>query len=98
MSVVAHRGLSAEAPENTMTAFRRALEVGCDLVEFDCHLTADDVVVVIHDDTLDRTTNGSGYVRDRTVQEITALDAGSWFAPEFADEQVPTLDAFVAWA
>jgi glycerophosphoryl diester phosphodiesterase len=98
VSVVAHRGLSAEAPENTMTAFRGALEAGCDLVEFDCHLAADDVVVVIHDETLDRTTNGTGYVRDRTAREIAALDAGSWFAPRFAGERVPTLEAFVAWA
>ena len=98
VSVVAHRGLSAEAPENTMTAFRRALEVGCDLLEFDCHLTRDGVVVVIHDDRLDRTTNGSGWVADRTWAEISVLDAGAWFAPAFAGERVPSLDELVAWA
>src|SRR5712692_8314684 len=98
VSVVAHRGLSAEAPENTMAAFRRALEAGCDQIEFDCHVTADGVVAVIHDDTLDRTTSGTGRVAERTWAEIRALDAGAKFRAEFVGERVPSLDALVGWA
>jgi glycerophosphoryl diester phosphodiesterase len=96
VSIVAHRGLSATAPENTMAAFRLAAEVGCDLLEFDVHLTKDDQLVVIHDDTLDRTTNGHGYVRDHTLAEIRALDA-SYGNAAYAGERVPTLDELVGW-
>ena len=84
VSIVAHRGLSAEEPENTMRAFRRALEVGCDLIEFDVHRTRDGTPVVIHDDTVDRTTDGSGVVREMTLDRIRALDAGG-------GERIPTL-------
>lgn len=98
VSIVAHRGLSAEAPENTMAAFGRALEVGCDLLEFDCHLTRDGVVVIIHDDTLDRTTNGHGPVHEHNWKELQGLDAGSWFAPEFAGQWIPRFDELVSWA
>lgn len=97
VSVVAHRGLSASAPENTMSAFKLAAEAGCDLIEFDVHLTKDDQLVVIHDDTLDRTTNGSGYVRDHTLAEIKALDASHGMTP-FAGERVPSLDEIVVWS
>jgi glycerophosphoryl diester phosphodiesterase len=91
VSVVAHRGLSAEEPENTMRAFRRAAEVGCDLIEFDVHLSRDAEVVVMHDDTVDRTTDGHGAVRDLSLRELGALDAGR-------GERVPTLDEVCAWA
>jgi glycerophosphoryl diester phosphodiesterase len=97
VSVVAHRGVSAVAPENTMAAFRLAAEVGCDLLEFDVHLTKDDQLVVIHDDTLDRTTNGTGYVRDHTLAEIRGLDA-SYGDHAYASERVPSLDEVMAWA
>lgn len=89
--IVAHRGLSAEEPENTMRSFRRAAEVGCDLIELDVHLSRDGVPVVIHDETLERTTNGSGRVADRTWAELRALDAGM-------GERIPSLDDVVAWA
>lgn len=91
VSVVAHRGLSATEPENTLRALRAAHAAGADLIEFDVHLSRDDVPVVIHDDTLERTTNGAGRVRDRTLDELRALDAGS-------GERVPTLDEVAAWA
>jgi glycerophosphoryl diester phosphodiesterase len=97
VSIVAHRGLSAVAPENTMAAFRLAAESGCDLVEFDIHLTKDDELVVIHDDTLERTTSGTGFVRDHTLAEIRGLDA-SFGNSAYAGERVPTLDEVVAWA
>lgn len=88
----AHRGASAEAPENTLAAFRRALECGADGIELDIHLSADGVPVVLHDDRLERTSDGSGAVADRTVAELAELDAGSWFSPEFAGEPLPTLE------
>ena len=87
----AHRGASAQAPENTLAAFRQAVESGADGVELDVHLSADGVPVVIHDTTLERTTDGVGPVGHYAAAELVALDAGRWFAPEFAGEPVPTL-------
>lgn len=91
MIVVAHRGYSSKAPENTMAAFEMALEVGSGGLELDVHITKDGEVVIIHDDTLERTTNGQGRVEDFTMAELRKLDAGSWFAPEFKGERLPTL-------
>ncbi|MGK7376879.1 glycerophosphodiester phosphodiesterase [Planococcus sp. 1R117A] len=91
--LIAHRGWSGKAPENTLSAIQLALEEPkIDSIEIDVHLTKDGVPVVIHDHKVDRTTNGSGYVKDMTAAEIRALDAGSWFGPEFAGEKVPTLE------
>src|ERR1700704_3987340 len=98
VSVVAHRGASAYAPENTMAAFERASQLGADAIELDVHLTADDRLVVHHDDTLDRTTTGSGYVRDQTWDEIACLSAGAWYADSFASERVPLFEDVLAWA
>lgn len=88
----AHRGASAEAPENTLAAFRRAIDAGADGIELDVHLSADEVPVVIHDATLERTTDGFGAVAAHGVDSLRALDAGSWFAPDFAGEPLPTLE------
>jgi glycerophosphoryl diester phosphodiesterase len=88
----AHRGASAHAPENTLTAFQLALEQGARLIEFDVKLTADKQVIVIHDQTVERTTNGKGRVNQLTVSEIKNLDAGSWFDVKFHGERIPTLD------
>jgi glycerophosphoryl diester phosphodiesterase len=93
---VAHRGASGHAPEHTFAAYDRALAMGADYIEQDLHLTADGELIVLHDDTLDRTTDGSGPVAAATLEEIRALDAGGWFAPEFAGERVPTLDELFA--
>ncbi len=90
---VAHRGYSAVAPENTLPAFAAAVLGGATFVEFDVRTTADGVPVVIHDRTVDRTTDGSGHVWDLTAAEIAALDAGSWFSPAYAGVGVPTLEA-----
>lgn len=90
LQVIAHRGFSAVAPENTMAAFQAAAELGVTL-ELDVTLTADGEVVVIHDDTLGRTTNGWGDVSDVSLAEIKQLDAGGWFGEEFAGEKIPTL-------
>ncbi len=89
--MIAHRGASAYAPENTMAAFRLAEAMGADGIEFDVKLTADGVPIVMHDATLDRTTDGSGEVARRTLNEIRKLDAGSFFEDSFAGEKVPTL-------
>jgi glycerophosphoryl diester phosphodiesterase len=96
--VVAHRGASGHAPENTMAAFRRAVEMGAQFIETDIHLTRDAELVAIHDTTLERTTNGSGQVKNFTLADLRALDAGSWFAPEFAGERIPTFDEIVTFA
>lgn len=89
--VVAHRGASADAPQNTLAAFAAAADAGAGMIEIDVHLSADGVPVVIHDGTVDATTDGSGEVRGLTVAQLQALDAGSWFAPEFAGQRIPTL-------
>ena len=88
---VGHRGASAAAPQNTLAAFRKAVELGADGVELDVQLSADGAVVVIHDFTVDKTTNGTGRVADKTLAELKALDAGSRFSPQFAGERIPTL-------
>ncbi len=89
--IIAHRGASGEAPENTMAAFRRALEVGADGIELDVHLSKNGIPVVIHDFDLDRTTDGMGLVRGYDDDELTVLDAGSWKHPDFAAERIPLL-------
>ena len=89
--LIAHRGYSAVAPENTLASFRAAIQEGVWGVELDVHLCADGVPVVIHDETVDRTTNGTGKVMEKTVSQLQALDAGSWFHPQFASETIPTL-------
>ncbi len=92
MWVVAHRGASGHAPENTLAAFRRAVELGAKFIETDLQLSHDSRLVAIHDDTLDRTTNGRGPVHALTLAALRELDAGSWFGPQFAGEKIPTLD------
>ena len=94
--IIAHRGASAHAPENTLAAFKLALDMGADGIELDAQLTSDDRVVVIHDDTVDRTTGVHGMVRQMTLAEIKALDAGSHFDSAYAGEPVPTLDEVFA--
>ena len=90
--IVAHRGSSADRPENTLASTRRAIEVGATAVEVDVRTTKDGVLVLSHDATLDHATNGSGKINDKTLAEIQKLDAGSKFDPKFAGERVPTLE------
>lgn len=90
--VIAHRGASAAAPENTLAAFRRARDEGATWIECDVKLTADGRPVVFHDDTLDRTTDGQGPMADAPLSMVGALDAGGWFSPDFLGEPVPTLE------
>jgi glycerophosphoryl diester phosphodiesterase len=94
----AHRGASAVAPENTMAAFRAAAAAGADGIELDVHLSREGAPVVIHDETVERTSDGRGAVARKTLAQLQRLDAGGWFAPAFAGETVPTLEAVFAWA
>jgi len=89
--IVAHRGSSLQAPENTMAAFKKSLEQGADGIELDVQMTRDGELVVLHDETLERTTNGSGYLLQYTYSQVAGLDAGSWFGEEFRNERIPRL-------
>ncbi len=98
MIVMAHRGASADCPENTMAAVSEAVESGADYSEIDVHQTQDGKIILMHDETLDRTTSGKGYVWDHTWEEIRGLDAGSWFGKDFAGEPVPSLEDIIRFA
>ena len=89
--VIAHRGYSAKAPENTLAAIRVAIEAEIKFIEIDVQLSSDGVPVLIHDKTVDRTTNGTGKVADLTLPQLKGLDAGSWFDEKFTGEPIPTL-------
>jgi glycerophosphoryl diester phosphodiesterase len=96
--VIAHRGASAVAPENTMAAFRRAVEMGAECIETDLHLSRDGRLVIVHDTTLNRTTSGNGLVKNYTFNELRQLDAGRWFSEEFAGERMPTVEELLDFA
>jgi len=98
MSIIAHRGNSSEAPENTLSAFQEALNVGSDYIEFDVHLTKDGIPVVIHDETIGRTTDGeeSLFIHELTLSELENLDAGEWFDSSFKGERIPTLEKVIS--
>ncbi|WBL12936.1 glycerophosphodiester phosphodiesterase [Sutcliffiella sp. NC1] len=95
--VFAHRGAAGTHPENTMIAFQEALRVGADGVELDVHLTKDNVPVVIHDETVNRTTNGSGWIKEYYYDDLRKLDAGSWFDEEFTGCTIPSLEEVLQW-
>ena len=90
--IIGHRGYRAEYPENTLASFSAAMSAGADMIELDVTLSRDRKVVVIHDDTLNRTTSGFGPVHQATLQALKRLDAGSWFDSRFAGESLPTLE------
>lgn len=96
VQVVAHRGTAGYAPENTMAAFERAIQMNADYLELDIQLSKDNELVVIHDSTVDRTTNSSAAVKDLTLEELRGLDAGSWFHAEFKGQKIPTLGEVLA--
>jgi len=90
--IIAHRGVSGKAPENTFASFGKAINTpGIDMIELDVRLSKEDEVIVLHDRTLQRTTTGNGPARQYTLGELKRLDAGSWFDPRFRDERIPTL-------
>jgi glycerophosphoryl diester phosphodiesterase len=96
--IVGHRGAPDCAPENTMASFREGIRQGANIIELDVRLSADRRVVVFHDETLDRTTDGSGPLVEQTLADLQSLDAGQWYHPRFAGETIPTLDEVLAWA
>lgn len=89
--IIAHRGSKGTKPENTCASFVEAVKVGADGIELDVHMTKDKELVVIHDETVDRTTNGTGVVKKMKLEDIKRLDAGSWFGEEYSNEKIPTL-------
>lgn len=90
-TIIAHRGDSSTAPENTLAAFDRALQQHFPHFETDCQLSSDGIVVIVHDEQLGRVNNGTGAVSDHTLEQLKQLDAGSWFDTAFAGLRVPTL-------
>lgn len=98
MLVIAHRGASGHAPENTMAAFRRAVALGATFIETDLQLSRDAHFVAVHDETVNRTTDGRGSVHDLTLAELRELDAGSWFGSEFSGERIPTLEEILQFS
>lgn len=97
MKNIAHRGFKGKYPENTMLAFKKAIEAGADGIEMDVHLTKEGELVIIHDELVDRTTDGSGLVKDKTLEELRSLSASKLY-PECENQQIPTLDEYLAWA
>src|SRR5215831_7802802 len=98
MLVIAHRGASGHAPENTMAAFRKAVALGATFIETDLQLSRDARFVAIHDDTVNRTTNGHGRVQELSLTDLRKLDAGSWFGSEFTGERIPTLEEILEYS
>lgn len=92
-----HRGDRKHAPENTMPSFKQAVSLGVDMIETDIHMSRDGVMYIMHDDTVDRTTDGTGLGREKTWAEICELDAGSWFSDAFKGVKVPSLDEFLQY-
>lgn len=95
--VIAHRGASGVAPENTLAAFREAVRLGAEWIELDVQFSREGVPVVLHDETLNRTSSGRGAVSRKSVEELRGLDAGSWFDERFRGEPIPTLEQVLQW-
>lgn len=91
---IAHRGFSGKYPENTMRAFIEAVGVGCDGIETDLQMTKDGVIVICHDETIDRTTNGIGYIAEYNYEDLCKFDAGIKYGDDFAGEKIPSLNEF----
>jgi len=95
--IIAHRGASSKYPENTMIAYKQALKDGADGIELDIHLSKDHVPVVIHDETVDRTTDGYGFVKDYSVSDLKKLSAGHWKGWKYRKAEIPTLVEVLEW-
>ncbi len=90
--IIGHRGCAGYAPENTLVSIHTAADMGVEWIELDIKLTKDEIPVIFHDETLDRTTNGSGNIADKTLEELKELDCGGWYGESFAGIQIPTLE------
>ena len=96
--IVAHRGGTAVGPENTLRTYKRAVELGADMIEIDVRLSKDGELFILHDATLDRTTNGSGPASNLTLEELKQLDAGSWYDHSYSVVRIPSFEEVLAWA
>ncbi|WP_163969929.1 glycerophosphodiester phosphodiesterase [Oceanobacillus halotolerans] len=96
-TIIAHRGASKLAPENTMVAFKLAYQHGAEGIETDVQLTKDNVPILMHDEKINRTTNGEGFIKDLTYKQLQQYDAGKWFHRKFEGSMVPTLETFLKW-
>lgn len=94
---IAHRGYSGRYPENTMLAFQKAWEAGCDGIELDVQLTKDDIIVIMHDERIDRTSDGEGFIRDYTYEELFSFDCSFKFKGQYGINKIPTLEEYLAW-
>ena len=92
VKVIAHRGFSGKFPENTVVAFKEAIKLGVDDIEMDIKITKDGTLVILHDESVDRTTNGTGKIQELTIEQVKDLDAGSWFSPAFKGIKIPTFN------
>ena len=97
MKVIAHRGFCGEYPENTMLSFKKAVEDGCDELELDVQLTKDNVLVIIHDETIDRVTDGTGNVRDYTFEELRKFNVRATFGEKYGFNPIPSFEEYVSW-
>lgn len=97
MKVIAHRGYSGRYPENTMLAFQKAAEAGCDEIELDVQMTKDHVAVVFHDERIDRVTDGTGYVRDYTYEELKRFNAAKCWEGKYGTMAIPTFEEYCMW-
>ena len=95
--IIAHRGANKYAPQNTLPAFKRAYELGCDGFETDVHITKDGKIVICHNYTIDETSTGKGKVADMTLDELKSYDFGSYFSKKFEGTEIPTLDEFLSF-
>ncbi len=98
IKIVAHRGGTMERPENTISAYKRAVESGADILEIDVRISKDGRLFILHDKTLDRTTNGTGIAANITMDELQKLDAGGWFSPSWSGERIPSFQEVLQWA
>ncbi len=96
--IVGHRGAMGHAPENTFSSFDEGRHMGAEFVECDVHLSKDNEIIVMHDESVDRTTNGAGLIKNLKLSQIKKLDAGSWYSKKFKGERVPTLKELLEWA
>ena len=96
INVISHRGANLVAPQNTLPAFKKSFEIGCDGVETDIHLTKDGIPVLCHNFTIDETSNGTGAIKDMTLEELRQYDFGSYKGEEFKGTEIPLLDDFIA--
>lgn len=95
IELISHRGANDQAPEHTLSAYEKAVELGADYIELDLRMTKDGHLISLHDETVERTTNGEGEISDFTLKDLKKLDAGSWFDEEFKGESIPLLEEVI---